>query len=327
MRIFVTGGTGFIGSHVVTRLADRGHVLHCLARPSSSTQLLERIGAIIITGDLTDRGSLKGGMAGCDWVINVAGTYEFWVPDRRVFQRVNVEGTRNVMECALEEGVAKVVHVSTGGVWGRPTKAAVTESTPFGPQRFSEYFETKYQGELIAWELFETRGLPLVVVYPGAVLGRGDPKASGEYIRRLVQHRLPATVFDRASFPFVHVEDVAEAIVRAAEKPDNIGARYIVAKHNPTFAELNALVSEESGTPLPKMHLPDWATMFAARLFSGVADVTKRPPLMGMAFEQMWTMKEGLVLDGSKAETELGLAYTPLRTCVRDAVSVLQTRH
>ena len=326
MRIFVTGGTGFIGGNVVTRLAERGYELRCLARPASDTSLVERIGATVVRGDLGDRGSLARGMRGCDWVINVAATYEFWVRDPGLYQRVNVEGTRNVMECAVDERIAKVVHVSTAGVWGRPTRAPVPidETTPFGPRRFSDYCETKYRGELIAWELFRTRGLPLVVIYPGAVLGPGDPKASGDYIKRLVQHTLPATVFDRTRFPFVHVDDVAEAIVRAAEKPGNVGEKYLVAKHNMSWADFNAVVAEESGTPLPKLHLPDWAAMFAGVLFSGVAAVTKRPPFMGMAYDQMWTMKEGLTVDGSKAERELGLTYTPLRACVRDAVSSIR---
>ena len=324
MKIFVTGGTGFIGSRVVARLAARGHKLRCLARPSSDTSRLGGLEAAVVRGDLCDRESLCQGMKGCDWVVNVAGTYEFWSPDPGVFRRVNVEGTRNVMECALGAGASKVVHVSTAGVWGKPAEAPVTEMTPFGPRRFGDYFESKYQGEVIAWELHRTRGLPLVVVYPGAVLGPGDPKASGEYIRRLVEHTLPGTVFDRTNFIFVHVDDVAEAIVRAAEKPGNIGEKYLVAKHNATWGEVNALIAGASGTPLPKLRFPDWAAMFAARLFSGVAAVTKRPPLLGMAYDQMRIMKEGITVDGSKAERELGLTYTPLSDCVRDAVGSIR---
>jgi dihydroflavonol-4-reductase len=327
VNVFVTGGTGFIGGHLLRCLAARGHQSRCLARPTSDTSVADEVGADIIRGDLGDRDALSRGMAACDWVIHLAGTYEFWVRDRSEYRWVNVEGTRNVMECALDAGVAKVVHVSTAGVWGFPADWPVSEDTPYGRTRTCEYFDTKYEGEQVAWQLYQTRRLPLVVVYPGAVLGPDDPKASGDYIRRLVEHRLPATVFDNAPFPFVHVRDVVEAIARAAEKPGNVGAKYIIAKYNPTFGELNALISDESGAPLPRLHLPDWMAMVTARFLEGVADVTGRPPLLGMSVDQARTMRKGAMLDGSRAETDLGLTYTPLRTCVHDAVATLRTRH
>lgn len=321
MNVFITGATGFIGCHVVKRLADTEHKLICLARPTSDVSELEEQDVTIIRGDVTDKDSLLEGMKGCQWVINLANLYSFWEPDKRIFTDVNVTGTRNVMECALETGIAKVVHVSTAGIYGKPAECPFCEDNPVGPERFSEYFRTKYEGDLIAWEMHEKKGLPLLMIYPVGVLGPGDPKASGRYIQDLIHHRVPARVLEDSIFTFVHVRDVAEVIVRAAEKENNIGEKYLVGKHQLSWREINRMVSEISGVALPKMRLPDFLTMFNARFLTLVANVIKKPPLWGMAIDQIRTMKEGFVIDGSKAEKELGISYTPIRVALEEAIA------
>jgi dihydroflavonol-4-reductase len=323
MRVFVTGGTGFIGSHVVEKLAAGGHEMRCLARRAADTTRLERAGASVTRGDVADRRALLEGMTGCEQVIHLAAAYAFWLPDRRVYRSVNVDGTRNVMECALEAGATKVVHVSSVVVYGKPAARPFREGTPPGPVRFSEYARTKHEGDLIAWDMSRDRGLPIVVVYPGGVLGPGDPKATGEYILNLIRRRLPATVFDGSVFPWVHVADVAEAIVLAAEKAGNVGERYIVAKHNLTFGQINRLVAEVARVPLPRFRLPDSVAMLNAAFLTGIANVIRRPPLWGLALDQARTMKAGAEADGSKAERELGLAYTPIRVAIEEEVASL----
>jgi len=321
MNIFITGATGFIGSHLVKRLADTEHILVCLARPTSDVSELEKQGVTIIKGDVTDKDSLIEGMKGCQWVINLANLYSFWEPDKSIFSDINIAGTRNVMECALETGMTKVVHISTVGIYGKPAECPFCEDNPVGPERFSEYFRTKYEGDLIAWELHQKKGLPLLMIYPTAVLGPGHPKASGRYIQDLIHRRLPARVLEGSVFTFVHVRDVAEAIVKAAEKENNIGEKYLVGKHQLPWREINRMVSEISGVRLPKMRLPDFLTMFNARFLTLVANVIKKPPLWGMAIDQIRTMKEGVIVDGSKAERELGMSYTPVRVALEEAIA------
>ena len=150
MRIFITGGTGFIGTCLVRRLAETDHQVTCLVRRSSNTAVLERLRVELISGDVTDSDSLRAAIKGHDCVINLANVYSFWEPDPRVYQSVNVCGTRNVMESALEAGVSKVVHISTGGIYGKPKDVPFTEESEVGPIRFSEYFRTKYEGDQIA---------------------------------------------------------------------------------------------------------------------------------------------------------------------------------
>jgi dihydroflavonol-4-reductase len=321
MKVFVTGATGFIGSQVVEKLAAKGHELRCLARPSADASRLERAGATVVRGDLSDRRALLTGMTGSEQVVHLAAAYSFWVPDRSVYRSVNVDGARNVMECALEAGVEKVVHVSTVAVYGKPAERPFREDTPLGPVCFSEYAQSKREGDRIAWDLARSRGLPLVVVYPGGVLGPSDPKATGAYILNLMRRRLPATVFDRSPFPWVHVADVAEAVVRAAEKPGNAGEKYFVVAQNLTFGEINRLVADAAGVPVPRLRLPDGLAMMNAALLTGTANLIRRPPLWGLALDQARTMKKGAEADGSKAERELGIAYTPIRTAIEEAVA------
>lgn len=318
MKVFVTGGTGFIGRHVVQRLAAGAHDVRCLVRPGHDAQVVERHGARAVRGDVGDAGALRRGMAGAEGVVHLAAAYEFWLPDRSVYRRVNVEGVRHVMECALDEHVGKVVLVSTFGVWGQPVPGPIDERTPFGARRDSEYFETKYEGEQVAWQLARERGLPLVVVYPGAVLGGDDTKASGAYLGLLAHHRMPATLFEEKPFPFVHVDDVAEVVVRALEKPGNVGERYLAVGEVRTWGEINAMVSELAGVPLPRVHMPAPMAMAGAAFLTGLAKLTHRPPPLGMSLDQMRVMRAGGRADGGKAARELGVAYRPVREAVRE---------
>ncbi len=322
MKIFVTGGTGFIGTRLVRELSETGHDLHCLAREGSDVRVLQEVGGRVVPGDLTERDSLLRGMDGCEWVVNVANLFEFWVRDRRLYEAVNVEGTRNVMEVAIEVGASKVVHISTVGVYGN-AEWPVTEGSPFGPECASRYALSKRMGDGVCWELFESGRLPLVTIHPGGVLGPDDPKAAGRYVRNVVLGRMPAQVLTRRVFPWVYVGDVAKVTVRALTKPDNVGEKYIVVAENRTFGEINEMLSEISGRRLPRLVLPEWATVLGAYMATGLAHLTRRPPLLDMSVDQVRLMKQGMEADGSKVTRELGITYTPIRVALEEAVEGL----
>lgn len=332
MRTFITGATGFVGSRVVGRMAQSGHEMRCLVRRTSRTETLEAIGAEMAYGDVTDLASVREGMAGCDAVIHLANVYSFWEPDARIYHAVNVQGTRNVLECAADAGVSRVVHVSTAAIWGRPAECPFTEATPVGPRRFSAYARTKYAGDRIAWELHRSRGLPLTVIYPGVALGAGDPKYSGLYVYDYLRRLIPARGFLDSAFTYVHVADVAEAIVRALDKPNAVGEKYLVGCRALTHRAWNALISEISGVGAPRAHFPAPLILIAAAALTGCARVAKRPPTWGMSSRRRWTisvdamrtMQAGFVFDGSKAQRELGLAYTPIRDALAEAIASCQ---
>jgi nucleoside-diphosphate-sugar epimerase len=318
MKIFITGGTGFIGRYTVELLSKTNHQLVLLTRKSSNTSFLNEINNENITttaGDLTDEESLLNGMKSCDAVINIAALYSFWEPDKKRYSGINIKGTQNVMECALKSGVKKIVHISTAGVFGKPSEEPFNEESAAGPVQFSEYFRTKYEGDRIAWDLYKNKGLPLVVIYPVCVLGPGDPNASANYVQNLINRRLPATVFKNKVFSFVCVKDVAQAIVSALEKENNFGEKYLVGNTRLKWKEINKLINGMSGVPLPKLNLPDVITMMNAYLLTGLANIIKRPPLWDMSVDQMKVMKAGFNVDGTKAERKLGIKYTSIESC------------
>jgi dihydroflavonol-4-reductase len=328
MKTCITGALGFIGTHTVRRLAQDGHELVCLVRKTSTADWLREMGATVVTGDVMDRDSVRAAMQGCDWVIHLANLYSFWQPDPRLYAAVNVGGTRNVMECALEVGVSKVIHISTAAVYGKPADCPFAEESQVGPARFSEYARTKYAGDLIAWELHEKKGLPLVVLYPGVVLGPGDPKFTGLYIRDFIRGRVPATGFNDSVFTYVHVRDVANAIARALEKPDNVGEKYLLGSELLSNLQYSELISNISGAPMPKLNFPGFLILLTAAVLTGAANLLKRPPVWAMSRDRGWvisldsmrTTREGFRFHGGKAARELGIAYTPIRRAIEESI-------
>jgi len=324
MKIFVTGATGFIGRRLVRRLGRTDHEVRCLVRKSSDAPDMEALGASPFVGNVADRPSLLAGLTGSDCVVNLANVYSMWEPDNSVYRDVNVTGTRNVMECAFESGVSKIVHVSTAGAFGKPADKPFNEDSVVGPRRFSRYAKSKYEGELAARELCRGHNMPLVVISPGAVIGPGDTKPTGRYIEDLVAGRMPVTVYRDAVMTYVDVRDVAEAMALAIESEAAVGETYLVGKHRLSLGELNELVREASGAALPKINLPDAAVRLTAAILTALSDITKKPPPWGICVDQVNMARVGFVFDGSKAERNLGLRYTPIRDTIKEIVVSLR---
>ncbi len=324
-RILVTGATGFVGLAVVSFLVQSGYKPHGLARERSDTSALERMqpNVTVHRGDLADKRSLVAAMDGCEWVLNCAGLNSFWEPDEQAFHQINIEGTRNVMEAALEAQVAKVVHVSTVMAYGFPATLPFDERAQPGVH-FSEYARSKYEGDRIAWALHETAGLPLVVVYLAAVVGAGDRKSVMQ-ISRFLHGQIPAMIDSQSLFTYVYVGDAARAIVRAAEKEGNEGERYLVGNQRLTTMEYFGIISQVSGMAMPRWTIGRRTALLLSRLMSDWARLTKRPPLM--PYDLMRTAYRGsLLFDGSKAERDLGIRYTPVRVALQEAVGDVTTQ-
>jgi len=336
-RILVTGASGFVGGAVVARLRGASHDVHCLVRRErAAASLRESFPDVRVhTGDLSDPASLRPALEGCDWLLNCAGLNSFWEripyspgqvsPGRRAspYYRINVEGTRNLMTEALKAGVAKVVHVSTVMAYGFPGQMPFRESSPPGPH-VSDYARSKFDGDLLARELQARHGLPLTVVYLAAVVGRGDPKAVMQ-IERFVRGGIPVMIHSENLFTYVHVQDAAEAIVQAAQKSGNEGEAYLVGRERLSTGQYFALISELSGVPVPGKTLGRGATLLLSRLLTAWARLTGRPPLLPLDLIRT-QFRGSLLFDGSKAERELGIRYTPIREALGEAVEEARER-
>jgi len=323
MIVLVTGGTGFIGQHVLLRLKETEHSIRCLVRKTSNTTIPEKVGAELITGDITDRASVKQAVSGVDAVIHLANIYDFWIPHKKDFHAVNVEGTRNVLEESLDTNISKVIHVCTLGAYGVPDEKPFTEESSPAKKRTCLYFETKYQGSELAWKLHSENDLPLVMVYPSAVTGPGDNKPSGRYVYDMAKGKMPAQVFLKSVLTWVDVRDVAEVIVRVLEKKGNIGEKYFVGAEMLSFAEFNRFISNASGVSLPRIKMPTWMAMMNAACLTFLADIFKFRPMLGMSSDQMRTMKNGFSADCSKVTRELGIQYMSISKSLEDAIAAM----
>lgn len=320
MRVLVTGGTGFVGANVVRSLLERGAEVRVLARPSSDPGNLKDLPVEVAPGDLRDPESVRRAVRGCARVFHVAADYRFWARDPREIYRSNVDGTVNVMEACLAEGVERVVYTSTVGTIGLSAlPAPCDETTPLlGDQLTSHYKRSKLEAERAALA-FVPRGLPLVVVNPSAPVGPWDakPTPTGQIILDFIRRKLPAIV--DTGLNVVHVRDVAEGHLLAAER-GRVGERYILGNRNMTLAEIAGELASITGLPAPRLRLPYAVVWTAGAVSTAVADwITHRPP--AVALEAVKMARRRMFFDAGKAVRELGLPQTPVRAAFEDAIA------
>jgi dihydroflavonol-4-reductase len=255
-KTLVTGGTGFVGLHLVRELARRGDDLRLLLRDESNTKPLAEIEYERALGDVTDREAVRKAMKGVERVFHVAGTTSMRSRARnRVFE-VNVEGTRNVMEEALRAGVVKAVLTSSSSAVGAARKGeTIDEDQPFTVGRLGiAYINSKHEAELVSMRA-AAKGLPVTIVNPSFVLGPDDPNPSGTsnaLVRRLLLRRIPGYL--DGAINIVDVRDVAKGHVLADERGGE-GERYLLTGRNFTQQRLFADLSRIAGVPAPPLRL------------------------------------------------------------------------
>lgn len=320
MKIFITGATGFVGSHLVRRLTETNHKPICLVRATSDVSEFLGENTKLVYGDVRARDSILRGMLDCQCVVNMANVYSFWEPNPQIYYDVNVEGTRNVMECALEAKVSHVIHLSTYGAYGTPEDCPFTEESIPGPVRSCEYAESKYQADKIVWDLYESQDLPVTVIYPANILGPGDDKATSRYIKNIIYRRYPARVLERHYLTCVHLRDVVEAILAVMNQRECIGEKYLIGKQYFTFRDFNRMISDETGVPLPRLTLPDTFVVWMAAILTFFSDILKKPPLFDLSNDQVRAMMSDARCNGLKAERELGITYSPIRLAISEAI-------
>ena len=318
--ILLTGATGFIGGHLARRLAADGLPLRALVRPTSDRAELERLGIELVLGDVTDWRDVCTAVDGCQRVVHLANVYSMWEPDPSIYRRVNVEGTRRVAQAAAEAGVDLFLHVSSVVVFGRPDEVPFHERSAPGPERFSEYARTKFEADRVVEGFAVSHRLPVAIVYPGSVLGPGDPKSSGRYVDDIVNRRLPMAVFSDDVMTWVHVNDVTDAIARLLQRDDAGGARYVVGRHRLTMHQINEIIRDVSGVQPPRFELPDWMARLASHLLTGWSTVTGGPPLWGLSADVARTLVHSIQADGTRVERELGLQYTDIRRALEEII-------
>lgn len=315
MRYFVTGATGFIGSRLTRRLVEDGHTVHALVRSPERARDLEQLGVRLFHGDVTDRSTIPAGMSGADGVFHLAGWYEVGLRDRSPGYRVNVEGTRNVLETMRGLAIAKGVYTSTLSVFSHTHGRIPDEYYRFEGEHLSEYDRTKWIAHYEVAEPMMAAGLPLVILQPGLVYGPGDHTRVGDAFRDYLRRRLPMLVKESA-FCWAHVDDVVGAHISAMER-GGAGESYIVGGPIHTLVEAFEVAEGITGIPVPKLRLAPWHL----RILAGLARVPAflLPPVY--APETLRVAAGTTYLgDDTKARRQLGFDPRPLEDGLRETL-------
>ena len=317
MEYFVTGATGFIGTSVVEQLIDGGHEVTALTRSRSNADHLPAE-ATVVEGNVTDKERPREPMAGVDGVFHIAAWFYVGPGPRHVetAERINVEGTRNVLELMAELDVPKGVYTSIVGVYPGTSGRELDESVDPPCPTFGVYFRTKWEAHYEVARPMMEAGLPLVVVQPGAVYGPGDkPYGSARAaFRDYLTGDLPMIPRD-FKLPFDYVEDAADAHVRAMAD-GTPGEEYIVASEPRTMVEVFEVAEEITGVSAPRA-APGWVFGGLAKAV-GVAERVVTPP-EGFESELLaFFAGRQYDTDNSTARRELGIDHRSLRAGLRD---------
>lgn len=318
MKALVTGGTGFIGTNVVRTLLARGYAVRIMARKGADRRIVAGLDVEWVEGDVRDPQAVGRAVSGCSHVFHVAALYTFHAPPREVYA-VNVDGTRNVLQAAWEEGAERVVYTSSVAALGLRSDGVPADETtpPTSATVVGDYKKSKLLAQKVALA-FAQRGLPVIVVNPSFPVGPFDwkPTPTGQVIVDFLSGRMPAYV--EGGLNVVAVEDVAVGHVLAAER-GRPGEMYVLGGENLTMRDFFRLLSVVSGRPAPRVRLPaapllPLAYLNAAwcTLVGGVPRLT--PDTARMACHRMF-------YDPSKAVRELGLPQTPAQEALRRAVT------
>ena len=318
MPSLVTGGTGFIGAHVVRALLARGREVRCLAREGADRRNLAGLPVDVRVGDLNDPASLARACSGVDIVYHVAADYRLWLRDPREIYRTNVEGTRALLRAAADAGVTRFVHTSSVGALGLTADGSpADETTPVTLDRvIGHYKRSKFLGERVAEE-FAAGGFPVVIVNPSTPVGELDvkPTPTGQIVADFLARKMPAYV--DTGLNVVDVKDVAEGHLLAAER-GRVGEKYILGHRDMTLKQLLDLLAEITGLRAPRLRLPHAVPLVVGALDTGLSRLTGRPPRVPLEAVRM-SMKR-MYFSPAKAVRELGLPQTDPAIALRRAV-------
>ena len=319
MTTLVTGATGFLGSALARELLKDGRPLKLLVRKNTDTRNIDDLDCEGAHGDLRDKDSLKSALTGCKTLYHTAAYYSLWSRDKKLIYDINVQGTRNILESALEMGIEKVVYTSTVGCIGLSEDGTPTnEDQPMNTATLcNDYKLSKYEAEQVAHELFG-RGLPIVIVNPSTPVGPRDikPTPTGKIILDFLNRKMPAYI--DTGLNLIDVTDCARGHILAEEK-GRLGERYILGNKNMSLKEILLALETLTGLKAPRIKMPYWVAYTAGLACEWASDnITHQPPSVPLAGVKM--AKYFMYFDPSKAIRELGLPQNPVENALGQAI-------
>jgi 2-alkyl-3-oxoalkanoate reductase len=321
--IFVTGGNGFVGHHLVQSLLERGDRVRVLALPGEEVSRLERLGVVVHRGDICIPETLAAPMRGADAVLHLAAMMHVWRP-MRDYVAVNVQGTENVCRAALSANVRRLVHMSSSSVYGMPERVRVDESFPLAPFE-DPYPVSKAAGDRLVQRMI-VQGLPAVIIRPDQIFGPGDRLHFGQIADRVRARRAIIVGRGDNALPLVYVADIVQGLLLALDHEKALGEAFNITNDAPlTQQELLDAIATEIGAKPPRLRVPYralYAAAYGVERVGAARRTTHRPPLtrFGVAFTA-----SDVHYSIDKARRELGYApHVGLREGIRRTVSWLR---
>jgi dihydroflavonol-4-reductase len=327
LKIFVTGATGFLGSHVARVLAAQGAELRLLVRPTSDLRNIADLNAERATGDLRDPASIEKALSGCEVVFHVAADYRLWVRDPDEMYRSNVEGTRALLEAARKQGVRRVVYTSSVatmgfGSNGHAAAHLTDENSPVSLSgMIGHYKRSKFMAEQVAFDAAKS-GVDVVIVNPTTPIGERDvkPTPTGRIVLDFLKRKFPAYV--ETGLNLVDATECARGHVQALEKGKS-GERYILGGENLTLKQILDRLAAITGLKSPTVKLP-YVFAFA----TGVVDEMVTGRLLGRepraTIDAVRMGRKMMFVSSAKAERELGWKTVPVDGALRRSVKWFQ---
>lgn len=318
--VFITGATGLIGSRLVKILAEQGFSIKALVRDQERAKQLVSQPVEFVTGDLSDAAAIEKGLKGCKYLFHLAADYRLWVPNPESMNHTNIEGTRLLMEKALDAGIERIVYTSSVCVLGSNSDGspANEEATSSVDDMISVYKKSKFLAEKVVTDMVREKDLPAVIVNPSTPVGPGDSRPTPTGTMILNTARDGGIFYADTGLNVAHVDDIAFGHLLALQK-GKIGRRYILGGDNISLKELFAITAKKAGKPGPKFEVP-------AIIMYPVGVVGEILAKLGLVKEPVATMdsirmaSKKMYYSSDRAKKELGYTHRPAIEAVRDAV-------
>jgi dihydroflavonol-4-reductase len=321
MKIFVTGGTGFIGRRVVGKLIEHGHQVRALVRSHKAAAELEAMGALPVWGDITASESMHDAIRGSGAVFHLAGWYKVGAKDAYKAERINVQGTQNVLELAFNLKVPRILYTSTIAVYGDTHGAMPDESyiPPAGPF-LTEYDRTKYLAHYqVALPLLE-RGAPITILMPGVAYGPGDTSLVGQMMTWFYRGLFPVLPGPELTITYAHVDDIAQGHVLALEK-GRPGEVYHLTGPALSMGEAVEIWAEVSGRRAPYFSIPSRFVKPLTPVVSAIGNVLPLPAVVSR--DTLAILDATYQAKPDKAIAELGWTRRPLKLGFRETFEAI----
>lgn len=317
-KIFITGADGLLGSNTVRELLNRNYTVKALIQKGSKSRTLEGLDIEFVEGDLLDKKGLVEHVKGCDAIIHIAALTNVWPIRHEIYYKVNVDGTMNLVEAALENKIKRFVFISSASAFGYGQKSSPgDETTPTMAKNFGlDYVDSKLLAQEKVLQAVQKQKLPAIIVNPTFMIGPYDSKpSSGAMILAVAKQELK--MITTGGKNWVYVNDVAHAICNALTM-GRIGEMYILGNENLSYKEATGIIAQAAGVKPPSLKVPSFLVKLAGRAGSLMGKISGKAPKISYPVAKISLIDQYYSV--AKARKELNLPATPIQTAVEDAI-------